>query len=86
MPARTEYSIVEFTVAQAALENTYADPAFSDSTLVFLPIYNATEPLVQHNQGSDPLDLANSQLGPSAFYVTEPTTRFSGTTSPYCTD
>jgi hypothetical protein len=86
MPARTEYSIVEFTVAQAALEDAYADPAFSDSTLVFLPIYNATEPLVQHNQGSDPLDLANSQLGPSAFYVTEPTTRFSGTTYPYCTD
>lgn len=82
--ALTTYSIVDFTVARAGLEGaTYGS---APGTLEVIPVYNATEPLVSHQQGSDPLELANSQLGPSGFYVTEPTCRFSATTYVYCSD
>ncbi|GIV86085.1 MAG: hypothetical protein KatS3mg054_0114 [Chloroflexus sp.] len=80
---QTKYSIVDFTVVQGGLETTYATPPGS---LVTLPVYNATEPLVTHQQGSEAIELANSSLSPSQFYVTEPTVRFSATTYVYCSD
>lgn len=84
--AKTTYSIVDFTVAQAAIEDNGYGQLATGTQLELLPVYNATEPLVQHVQGSDPIELADSQLGPAAFYVTEPTYRMSATTYVYCSD
>ena len=80
----TTYSIVEFTVAKAGLETTYGDA--TGVTLEALPVYNATEPLVAHDQGSEAISLADSSLGPSQFYTTEPFYRMTATTYVYCTD
>lgn len=83
--ALTTYSIVEFTVAKAGLETTYG-VAPGSANMDFLPVYNATEPLVAHDQGSEPISLADSSLGPSQFYTTEPFYRMAATTYVYCTD